>query len=199
MIIKIREDHLDEAGRWLLSLARHQDRHLAAILVSRAGLIYAELSDEDTDDILRIRVDDLLGHAERSRRFGRSGESPASAEQQEAVYSLHARTPATRRIWFVPAPLRAKARRNPDDGAAIINAAGAALRAWCDEGGFTPWRDPDWISPTAAASAAGVPRQTVVNATRDGRLAVWEDDTERNPHRRTRVRRSEVLRLWGDR
>lgn len=196
VIIKIREADLNDNGRRLLALARHQDRHLAAILAPRDGVIYAELNDEDTDDILRVRVDDQLGHAERARRFGRAGRSPASVEQQEAMFGAHAMTPATRRTWFVPGPLIARARREPDAGAAIINDAGAALGAWCEEGGFTPWRDPDWISQTEAAQLAGVSAAAVRNAVADGRLSRWEDPDEPNPQRRTRVRRSEVLTRW---
>lgn len=195
VIIKIREADLNENGRRLLDIVRQQNRHLAATLTPRNGIIYAELNNEDTDDILRVSVDDQLGHAERARRFGRAGYSPASAEQQEAMFGMRAMAPATRRLWFVPKSLIKRAAN--EEGATIVNLAGEALRGWCDEGGFTPWRDPDWISQSAAAEAAGVPASTINNAVRTGKLATWDDPDEPNPQRRTRVRRSEVMARWA--
>ena len=195
IIIKIIDAELDEDGRRFLDLVRHQDRHLDAILASRDGIVYAEINAEHADDILRVVVDNQLGHAERSRRFGRTGVSSAPPERQEDIYGLHAMTPATRKRWFVPESLVRRAAT--ERGATIINLAAAALREWCEEGGFVPWRDPDWISQSAAAEDVGVPASTIHNAVRTGKLATWDDPDEPNPQRRTRVRRSEVRARWA--
>lgn len=79
---------------------------------------------------------------------------------------------------------------------AIINAAGAALRAWYEEYRFTPWRDHDGISPSEAATLTGASLVTIRNAVRDGRLPIWTDPKEENPRRQSRVRKSDVLRHW---
>ena len=199
VIVKIVESDLNADGRWFLDIIRHQNNHLASLLQSRNGLIYAEINDEDVDDILYVTVDDTLNYTERARRF--SGVEVGSVEDstvqaRERMFGMYAMTVVVRQRWLIPDPLIRRARQNPIDGAAIINAAADALRRWCAEGGFVVWRNPDWISQTEAASVAGVPLHTIRNAVRDGRISTWDDPDEPNPQRQTRVRRSEVLKRW---
>lgn len=214
IIVKIREAELNEDGQWLLATARHQSAHLAAILQPRSGLIYAEINNEDTDDIIVIRVESKLSYAERARTFGIQGMErhprcwngklgpqgwPIPTEEHlatlEAFYGADHQGGMTSR-WYVPEPLVRRAQATPDDGARIINEAGSHLHQWLDAGQFQTWRDPDWMGQSDVAEAVGLSATTIRNAVRDGRLATWDDPTEPNPQRRTRVRRSEVLRRW---
>jgi hypothetical protein len=184
--IKIRADSLDNGGRRLLSMIRQQNRHLAALLSLRSGIIYAEVSHAAADDILRVVVDDVRGPAEQVCHFGRDGQHGAPAQ-----------TLTTRRVWLLPEALLRHAAAQPDEGAQIINLAAAALRDWCAEEGCAPWRDPDWITQSAAANLVGVPDSTIAGAVHTGKLATWDDPDEANPQRRTRVRQSDVLTRWA--
>lgn len=214
VIIKIRVADLDAAGQQLLDTARQQSSHLTTILQPRGGLLYAEINNEDTDDIIKIRVESLLTYAERAREFGIQGlerhprvwsgkdgpqghpipneEYLQNIEQFYGPERVGGMTP----YWYIPEHLVRQARSVPDEGARIINQAGEELRQWLDAGKFCVWRDPDWISQTEAAELAQVPTTTLRNAVRDGRLSTWEDPDEPNPQRRTRVRKSEVLKRW---
>lgn len=98
--------------------------------------------------------------------------------------------------WRLGRQLVANAKRNPEAGAAIINAAAEDFRSWCEAEGRWPWIDPDWIPQVEAVRIVGVRPSTIFEAKRTGALESWDDPAENNPRKSGRVRRSEVLAAW---
>lgn len=227
IIIRFAESDLSDAGRTLLNLVRGQNSHLAALLAPNADLVvYAELSGHpDSDDIVTVQVVDRLSWGERARRYGVQGLSPAAwrgrdergmselgepdrdgdrfpipSEKYIAAVEgfFEGETIPGRTRFEVPDAIVARVRRGELSGAAAWNALATEFEAWCESGGFIPWRNPDWITQTEAAELAGVALTTIRNAVRDGRLRAWTDPAENNSQRATRVSHADTLaRRWG--
>ena len=219
-IIKFNLEDLTANGRHLLAAATSRSRHLATLLRPRDGVIHADIAgDADSDDVVRVVVQDTLSYADRARRFGvegldapnvlrdadgqpvraSSGDYYVPTEKYiadvERVYGDSLNSLASR-LWEVPDELVARVRSGELPGAAAWNAIADAFVAWCDEGAFEVVISPDWLTMTAVAAEFGVTNAAVRNAAGRGSLATWEDWREPNPQKRTRVSRADAARLW---
>lgn len=167
LIINCNVDELNENGRFLIDTAVMQSEHLAAILAPNP---YGRFS-------VCISSVPGMGDAIRVR--------VTSTKPQIKVWSVSHQVYSNR------------IRKGELSGTAVINAIGAELRQWLADGKFTVWVNPDWVSQTEAARAVSVAATTIRNAVRDGRLQTWRDTSEPNPRKQTRVRLSQVKRIWG--
>lgn len=212
--IKFRESELDDSGRILLDACRQQSSHLNAILSPREGVIHVDVWDpQDTDDVVVVRVQSSIKWGERMRQFGVSGLDRSNWDgksvgpqgdpipSEEYIASVERAYEGTMdkvvRLWEVPHDIIRQVRRGELNGAAAFNAIGLELVTFCQGGAFTVWRDPDWVGQTEAAQAVGVALSTISTAVHQGRLPTWTDPDETNPRRATRVRLSQVKRIWG--
>lgn len=218
--IKFHADDLTDNGRHLLAAVTSQSRHLATLLRPRDGVVHADIAGHpDSDDVVRVVVQDILSYADRARRFGVEGLDAANVLRDadgrpvraaqgnyvptnrfianvERVYGDSLDSLASR-LWEVPAEIVARVRRGKLAGADAWNAIADAFAEWCAAGDFQVVISTDWVTMTAVADEFGVSLNTVRQAAARGSLATWEDWREPNPQRRTRVSRADAVRVWG--
>lgn len=216
--IKFNPEQLTADGRRLLAAVTAQNRHLATILQPRDGVVWAEIAGHtDSDDVVRVRVQDKLTFAERARQYGIEALDPAYVSRDEVGHPIAASDgwlpteeyirekqeffgdaiERRSREWSVPREIVGRVRHGELAGADAWNEIAAEFASWCEAGQFEVVIDPDWVTMTAAAKEFGVTQPQVTQAALRGQLATWEDWREPNPQKRRRVSRQDAARLWG--